>query len=211
MNTRLWLQLVVSLVLVGSCLAIPFVPQSTVPFGVMTYHHQLVIVPSSQGLPLPADLQTHDALRFDKMSPSARLPFVTNLGNPPVGTTLDMAVSRDGKILQVPVQFVPLPPTLTNRLTAFAAIALLWLQVALGLLLLWRGRHKAAAAYPLPCPGAAGAAPGGVRSVNSAALLLQRVIPMLDDLAVLHPEHVEPGGGVMPAFVFGIRQLAHEA
>ncbi|MGH8371761.1 MAG: hypothetical protein ACRETO_03415, partial [Gammaproteobacteria bacterium] len=80
MNIRFWLQLVVSLVLAGCCLAIPFVPQSTVPFGVMTYDHQLVIVPSSQGLPLPTGLQTHDVLRFDKMPPSARLPFVTSLG-----------------------------------------------------------------------------------------------------------------------------------
>ncbi|HET7396439.1 MAG TPA: GAF domain-containing protein [Gammaproteobacteria bacterium] len=151
MNTRLWLQLVVSLVLVGSCLAIPFVPQSTVPFGVMTYHHQLVIVPSSQGLPLPADLQTHDALRFDKMSPSARLPFVTSLGNPPAGTTLNLTVGRDGQILPVPVQFVALPPTFTNRVTTFAGILLLWLQVALALLLLWRGRHKAAAGVAVWC------------------------------------------------------------
>jgi GAF domain len=151
MNTRFWLQLVVSLVLAGCCLAIPFVPQSTVPFGVMSHDHQLVIMPSPQGLPLPPTLQTHDVLRFDKMPPSARLPFVTSLGNPPVGTTLNLAIGRDGNVLPVPVQFVSLPPTFTNRVTLFAETLLLWLQVALGLLLLWRGRHKAAAGVAVWC------------------------------------------------------------
>ncbi|MGH8372781.1 MAG: GAF domain-containing protein, partial [Gammaproteobacteria bacterium] len=72
-------------------------------------------------------------------------------GNPPVGTTLNLAIGRDGKVLPAPVQFVALPPTLSNRVTTFAATLLLWLQVALGLLLLWRGRHKAAAGVAVWC------------------------------------------------------------
>src|ERR1700722_4955221 len=46
--------------------------------------------------------------------------------------------------------------------------------------------------------------------VSARGLLHHRRIPMLHDFAVHDAEHIEPGGGVLLAFVFRVVILAHE-
>lgn len=151
MNIRLWLKVLMSLVLSFACLALPFLPQSTIPFTVMASGGQLAVIPTDLGMSLPDTLQRGDLIRFDQMTRTARLPFVLNMGNPAIGTTVDMVVSRDGKLVPVSVPFVPLPSTFAARATTFAGIALTWLLTALGLLLAWRGRLKATNGVAIWC------------------------------------------------------------
>lgn len=151
MNSRFWLTFVFSAVLIACSLALPFFPISAIPFGINLHHDQFEIVPSVQGLPMPAELRSGDLLRFDHMTPEERLPFMNGPGNPPPGSTLGLAIERDGKVQHVSVSIAKLPGTLTNRLMVLISDALVWLQAALGLLLLWRGRHKAAAGVAVWC------------------------------------------------------------
>lgn len=151
MNSRFWLKFVFSSALIACSVVLPLVPQTMIPFGLTTHDHQFTIIPSQLNTPLPPDLQSGDILRFDKMTPNARLPFMSGIGNPPAGNVLKLAVERKGQILQVNVTMVPEPETLTTRLITLISISLIWLQTVLGLLLLWRGRHKAAAGVAVWC------------------------------------------------------------
>lgn len=155
MNIRFWLKVVISLVLSIACLVLPFVPQSTIPFTVMASGSQngsqLSVIPTDLGMPLPDALKPGDIIRFDQMTRTDRLPFVLNLGNPPIGAPLDMIISRDGKLLSVSLKFVPLPATPAARATTYVGIALVWLLTALGLLLVWRGRHRATTGVAIWC------------------------------------------------------------
>ncbi|HEX6549238.1 MAG TPA: GAF domain-containing protein [Gammaproteobacteria bacterium] len=151
MNIRFGSKVLMSLVLSFACLALPFLPQSTIPFTVMASGGQLAVIPTDLGMPLPDTLQRGDLIRFDQMTRTARLPFVLNMGNPAIGTAVNMVVSRDSKLLPVSVPFVPLPSTFAARATTFAGIALTWLLTALGLLLAWRGQLKATNGVAIWC------------------------------------------------------------
>ncbi|HET7650241.1 MAG TPA: GAF domain-containing protein [Gammaproteobacteria bacterium] len=151
MNSRFWLTFVLSAALIACSLALPFFPISAIPFGINLHHDQFEIIPSPQGIPMPTALRNGDLLRFDQMTPRERLPYMNGPGNPPPGSPLSLAVERDGTILHVSVPVAELPRTFANRMTVLIPDALIWLQTILGLLLLWRGRHKAAAGVAVWC------------------------------------------------------------
>ncbi len=147
MNMRFWSSLLVSLLVVAGCVYVSWIPQSVLPFDARPASNnlmQVVIEPSSIGLPMPAGLQAGDLVDIAAMSLRDRVMFTASGGNPPVGDTLDLPVIRGAQTLRVSVPFVLDHKTGENLTVYLAGIALTWLFAALGLLLLWRGSRQAA-------------------------------------------------------------------
>jgi hypothetical protein len=151
MKQSSWWLWILSVVLVIACVAMPFMPSTTLPFD--TYSGgggKIVIKASSLDFPLPADLKPGDVIRDDQMDIASRA-YLNAGDNDPPGTQIRLVVERDGQLLHVPVQVVRIPHTLQFLLLQGAFIALTWLEVALGLLILWRGRHRAALGIAIWC------------------------------------------------------------
>lgn len=139
----------VMLAIAGSSL--PFMPSTTLPFD--TYSGgggKIVIKASSLGFPLPAGLKPGDVIRDDQMDIASRAYLNAGVNDPPE-TQIPLVVERDGRLLHVPVQLDRVPNTLKFLLFQGAFIALTWLELALGLLILWRGRHRAAQGIAIWC------------------------------------------------------------
>ena len=151
MTKGFWIRLVITLVVVAGSLAIPLVPQTTLPFDIRPVGPDYLVEPSSVGLPLPPGLKAGDTLEIHDMGLASRLVFSTNVGNQPAGTIVTVAVKRDGQVLQVPVPIVVDHKTGENLFIYLLAVALAWLFTALGVLLLWRGQRQAAFAVGLWC------------------------------------------------------------
>ncbi|HEV7165771.1 MAG TPA: GAF domain-containing protein [Gammaproteobacteria bacterium] len=147
MNMRFWSSLGLSLLVVAGCIYVSWVPQSVLPFDAhpsVNNPLQVVVVPSSIGLPMPAGLQAGDVVDIAAMSLRDRVMFTASGGNPPVGETLDLPIIHGGQTSQVSVPFVLDHKSGENLAIYLAGIALTWLFAALGLLLLWRGSRQAA-------------------------------------------------------------------
>lgn len=153
MTARTWLLGFLAIVLAGACLALPFMPLSSLPFeGQQLFKENAIrLHPSSQGIPLPAGLQDGDMLYLKDMDQGTRLVFAAGVGNPPAGTSLTLRIVRDGQPRDVTVQFVPLPSSTSTMVTLVATEALTILVAALGLLLLWRGSGRAAVGVAVWC------------------------------------------------------------
>jgi len=88
------------------------------------------------------------------MSPRTRSLFMVAGANPPAGTSFDLPIRRNGETHDVTVQFAPvefLGGGTGIVVSTLAGYALSWLMAVLGLLLLWRGRSRAALGVALWC------------------------------------------------------------
>ncbi len=112
--------------------------------------HSYIIEPSSYAAALPAGLQSGDVVNAARMDTVSRLGLTTN-SFVPAGTRITLVVNRQGRELQVPVTFVPIPATVYNVIGGVLGIALIWLVAALGLLILWCGRRLAAVGVGVWC------------------------------------------------------------
>ena len=104
-----------------------------------------VVYPNS-GIPLPAGLKTGDRVDLGALDFEARAAvIVTDMqGTLPVGQTYRFVVHRDGAETEVPVTTLPAylsPRAIVSNWFYFANILIF---LVLGMLLLWRGRDKAA-------------------------------------------------------------------
>ncbi len=145
-----WWLWTLSAVLVIACLAVPFMPITALPFDThLVAGGNDAIKPSSLGIPLPANLKSGDVIRYDQMDVTSRISLTTN--DDPPGTPIRLIVERAGQLLHVTAQVTQPRSTFKNLLLVWALIALIWLEVALGLLILWRGRHKAAVGIAIWC------------------------------------------------------------
>ncbi|MHB8812461.1 MAG: hypothetical protein ACYDAE_04270 [Steroidobacteraceae bacterium] len=115
------------------------------PLEVQQAADGLYVVHRAAHLPLPPSLVDGDVLALEEMSPAARAAVFYDLGVPP-GSSVDVAVSRGGRILRaaIPAQTVPALGSdwLTRVVNAFVVIPFL---AVLALLTLWRGRDRVAA------------------------------------------------------------------
>lgn len=151
MSIRNWVALLVSMLVAAICLYLPFVSQTTLPFGAKPSDNQHYrVTPSSYGVPLPDGLQSGDVLDAMRMDTRSRFGLTT-FAIPPVGTRINLMVERQGSEQPVAVTFVRIPATALNLLDIMLGIALIWLIAALGLLILWRGRRLAAAGVGIWC------------------------------------------------------------
>jgi len=158
MTIRFWLLTAVSALTIAACIAMPLIPETVQPIDATTVggsNPVMEVLPSSEGVPMPAGLHEGDKVYLSDMSPATRSFFMVNSSNPPQGTSIDLAV-RDahGSIHHVQAQFVPvdfLNGDALNMATEIVGYALNLLMAALGLLLLWRGQNRAAAGVALWC------------------------------------------------------------
>ena len=153
MNMRFWSSLVVSLMVVAGCIYVSWVPQTILPMDgrpgpTLT---QVIIMPSSVGIPMPPGLQAGDVVDISKMALRDRTVFTSSGGNPPAGSVITLPVTRNGQSFSVPVALVEDHKTGENLVVYLAVLALTWLFAALGLLLLWRGQRQAAWAVCIWC------------------------------------------------------------
>jgi len=151
MKQSTWWKWTLFVVLAIASLTMPFMPSTTLPFDTYTGGGgKYFIKASSLGFPLPADLKPGDVIRDDQMDIASRAYLNAGVNDPP-GTQIPLVVERDGRLLHVPVQLDRVPNTLKFLLFQGAFIVLTWLEVALGLLILWRGRHRAAQGIAIWC------------------------------------------------------------
>ena len=151
--------IVFSALVAAFCLAMPFIPQTVQPIdatsGPSKDKPSMYVLPSSQGLPMPAGLHAGDQMYLADMSPATRSFFMVGGSNPPPGTSIDLPVRNpDGSIRHVQVQFVTVPflsGTAINMITQIMSYAQVILVFALGLLLLWRGSSRAAFGVAVYC------------------------------------------------------------
>ncbi len=145
-----------SVLVVGACIAIPFVPETIQPVNATVFGSDPVMKfsPSTLGIPFPAGLQPGDVAYLTDMSPETRSFFMVGNSNAPAGTIIDMPIRRADGIHHIPMQFAPvsfLNGNLMNMATEIAGYALSILMAALGLLLLWRGHSRATLGVALWC------------------------------------------------------------
>lgn len=151
MSVRHWLALLLGMLTAAICLYLPFVPQTILPIGTRPLDRQHYVVDtSSYAVPLPPGLRAGDVVDTARMDVSSRLGLMT-YAIVPAGTRIVLAVDRDGREFQVPVEFVPTPVTVLNMVDVVLGIALIWLVAALGLLILWRGSRLAAVGVGIWC------------------------------------------------------------
>jgi hypothetical protein len=158
MTIRFWLLTAVSALTVAACIAMPLIPETAQPFNATVVAEPapaMEVLPSTLGIPMPAGLHEGDKVYLSDMSPATRSFFMVNNSNPPHGTSIDLAVRNpDGSIHHVQAEFAPvdfLNGDTLNRATELVGYALNLLMAALGLLLLWRGKSRAAFGVALWC------------------------------------------------------------
>ncbi|MGE5624089.1 MAG: GAF domain-containing protein [Bacillota bacterium] len=153
MTLRTWVLWSATLLVAGACIAFPFIPQSAPPVEIRPLYQQKAysLHPSSLGLPMPAELHEGDVVYPKDMDLSTRLAFSVGAGNLPAGATLDLPVSRDGKVQHVQVRAMPIRLESSTLVYFLLGYSLALLMAALGLLLLWRGSNEAAAGVALWC------------------------------------------------------------
>jgi hypothetical protein len=158
MILRRQLLLVFSVLVVAACIAIPLTPETAQPIDATTTggtDPAMEVLQSSLGIPMPAGLHAGDKVYLTDMSPETRSFFMVGSSNPPRGTSIDLPVrDPDGSIHHVQAQFVPvafLNGDAVNIATVVTGYALNLLVAALGLLLLWRGRSRAALGVAIWC------------------------------------------------------------
>jgi hypothetical protein len=158
MTTRLWFLIAVSILTVAACIAIPFIPETVQPIDATSTggpNPAMEVLPSTEGVPMPAGLHEGDKVYLSDMSPATRSFFMVNSSNPPRGTSIDLAVRNpDGSVHHVQAEFASvdfLNGDALNMATEIVGYALNLLMAALGLLLLWRGQNRAAYGVALWC------------------------------------------------------------
>jgi hypothetical protein len=157
MTLRHWSLAAFSVLVIATCLAVPFIPLAAQPFDATSAPGPavaLTVQKSSLGLPLPEGMQEGDAIYFADLPPETRGYFMGGSSNPPVGTTLDIPVRRADGLHHIKVVFQQIPflsGSLTLQINEIANYLLVLLSSALGLLLLWRGQSRATFGVALWC------------------------------------------------------------
>jgi len=156
MTTRIKLLALLTLLCIAALVAMPLVPEYVQPFDATggPTRDSLKVLPSSVGLPMPEGLQAGDVFYYADLSPRSRSFFMSSSLNVPAGTSVDLVVHRADGIHQVTVPFGSvefLNGSTGNRIIEIADYLLTILATALGLLLLWRGRNRAALGVALWC------------------------------------------------------------
>ena len=156
MTTRIKLLALLTLLCIVALVAMPFVPEYVQPFdaGGGPSQDSLKVLPSSVGLPMPEGLKAGDVFYYGDLTPQSRSFFMSNSLNVPAGTSMDLVVRRADGVHQVTVPFGYvefLNGSTGNRIIEIADYLLTTLATALGLLLLWRGRNRAALGVALWC------------------------------------------------------------
>ncbi|HEY3859089.1 MAG TPA: GAF domain-containing protein, partial [Gammaproteobacteria bacterium] len=158
MTPRTLLYLIISVMVLGACIAAPFFPEAATPFDLQLDRVQRVAViqPSALGTPLPAGLQAGDKLYFQDMRPATRLLLLMGKANPPVDTVVDLDVRRDDGLHTLSASYMPAPflrGDTDDMVIEVAGFALALLTAALGLLLMWRGHSRATLGVAIWCFG----------------------------------------------------------
>ena len=158
MTPRTLLYILISVIVMGACLAAPLYPEAATPFDLQLHRdqHLAEIQPSSLGTPLPTGLLPGDKLYFQDMRPATRVLLLMGKANPPAGTAVDLDVRRDDGVHTFSVSYAPAPflrGDTDERVIEVADYALALLTAALGLLLLWRGHSRATLGVAIWCFG----------------------------------------------------------
>jgi hypothetical protein len=156
MAARNLLLILLTLICVAVCVAIPLIPETVQPFDATTVPGEpaFEILPSTLGLPMPDGLRSGDRIYYADLAPRDRSYFMTGSLNSPAGTDMELTVRRaDGPHrVSLPLQPVAFLNGSTRvRITEISGYALMVLVTALGLLLLWRGQNLAAVGVALWC------------------------------------------------------------
>ena len=118
-------------------------PASVVPVDVQQAPNGAYIVHARSDLPLPPGLRDGDVLAAKEMTAAGRAAAEFNIAVP-ADTTLDFAVVRDGRVVQVPVTTRVVAPAPFKRFRNWvAALFVIPLLSVMTLLAIWRGHGRA--------------------------------------------------------------------
>ncbi len=145
MSRVLGVRLVLTLFALGSlaassAIALGIAPGADFPARLVYLRDGLYVVHARQQSPLPQGLRAGDIIPIHRLSPTERAALFDRHDVPP-GTTLTLAVIREGKLAERPVAAVP------DRMSTLQRVEFLAFQVvmfAIAMLTLWRGRDWSA-------------------------------------------------------------------
>lgn len=152
---RTVLKVVFSLLLVSGGMYASWVISHSVslPFSIQLLDRHTIAISSTPGIPLPAPLKDGDRIDLSRTDLEARtfINLEYNGRTLPEGVTHSFPFTRDGHAFDADVTTVPLPATDVLRVVVVVSIFIAVVVTLIGLLMIWRGRDRAAAGLALWC------------------------------------------------------------
>jgi hypothetical protein len=125
------------------------------PFSIRLQDRHTMVISPTPGIPLPAPLRDGDRIDLTRLDFETRtlLDIQYNGRTVPAGATYSIPFERDGAAFDVVVTTVSLPPTDVLRVVEVVSTLITFIVAIIGLLLIWRGRDRAAAGLVVWCLG----------------------------------------------------------
>lgn len=127
----------------------------SLPFSIQLLDRHNIAISSTPGIPLPAPLKEGDRIDLSRLDLETRtvINLEYNGRTVPEGVTYTMPFMRDGRTFEATVTTVPLPATGVLRVVEVVSTFIALIVSVIGVLLIWRGRDRAAAGLALWCLG----------------------------------------------------------
>jgi hypothetical protein len=125
------------------------------PFSIQLQDRHSLVIGVTPGVPLPAPLQEGDRIELSRLDFDSRVLFnlLYNGRTVPENATYTLPFTRGSQTFDAPVTTVPLPGTdVLDLIVAVSGFIALIVSI-FGLLMIWRGRDRAAAGLALWCLG----------------------------------------------------------
>lgn len=123
------------------------------PFNLEFVDGRTMVIGENPGIPMPAPLKVGDRIDLTQLDFHSRsvIDVQYNGRTVPAGATYTFRFERDGAAFIAPVTTVPLPPSRGLHVVEVNTILLLLIVTGIGLLLIWRGRDRAAVGLAAWC------------------------------------------------------------
>ena len=127
----------------------------SLPFSIQLLDRHTVVISATPGIPLPAPLKDGDRIDISRMDLDTRtlINLEYNGRTLPEGVTRVFPFTRDGQAFEAPITTVPLPATDVLRVVEVVSMFIAAVVAVIGILMIWRGRDRAAAGLALWCLG----------------------------------------------------------
>lgn len=123
------------------------------PFVVQVASARVAVIKPLAGIPLPPALRASDQIDLPALNTVSRMAVTIAINSPgqalPLGHTYDLVFQRPSGVLTVPITSVDISHSTGARIASLSTMCLVGLMCVFALMLLWRGRDRAAAGMGL--------------------------------------------------------------